>query len=77
MTELPNWVYDLVMDLQEQEAIHPPLYQVGITGGWIRRDWCPTNALEKVPAEVQQAAEAIRGYRSRESDKSIRNTSED
>lgn len=68
-TELPNWVYDVVMDLQDQEQTHPVLlFQAGGMPAPAKYDWCPCAALEKVPANVRVKAAAIAAYR-REAEK--------
>lgn len=62
-TQLPKWVYDLVLDLIEQEAVHPELlYKPAGREGAAKYGWCPCNALAKVPAEVVVQARAIADY---------------
>lgn len=63
MAELPNWVYDLVMDLQEQERTHPKLmFTSGGSDGYQQWDWCACMALEKVPADVLGHAAVLAEY---------------
>lgn len=69
MSELPNWVYDVVMDLLEQEDVHPKLlFQAGGMPEPAQYDWCPCAALHKVPRNVRVKARAIAAYR-REAEK--------
>jgi hypothetical protein len=64
MPELPNWVMDLVMELQTQEDVHPELlFQAGGMASPAKYDWCPCAALYKVPPGVRQKAAAIAAYR--------------
>lgn len=64
MEQLPNWVYDLVMELQEQESMHPRLlFESGGFEGTRTYDWCPCDALKKVPSHVKEHAAAIAAYR--------------
>lgn len=64
MTEPPAWVYDLVIELMEQEELHPTLYFTsGAFEGYARYDWCACIALKKVPQEVRDRAHAIRVYK--------------
>ncbi len=61
--QLPKWIYDLVLDLINQELVHPQLlYTSGAFEGTRLYDWCPCTALKKVPAEVVEKARAIAGY---------------
>ncbi len=70
---LPNWVYDLVMELQEQEGTHPELlYRAGGMTAPAKYDWCPCAALYKVPPDVREKAAAIAAYRRKaEQDKAV------
>lgn len=64
MTEPPPWVYDLVIDLIEQEELHPTLYFTsGAFEGYAKYDWCACIALKKVPPDVVAKAAAIRTYK--------------
>lgn len=66
MNDLPNWVYDLVADLLDEEDLHPKLYFTsGAFEGYRRYDWCPAKPLARVPDEVKTAARVIQGYRPR------------
>lgn len=69
MTEYPNWVYDLVASLAEQQDEHPKLlFESGAFEGTRVYGWCPCKALDLVPTDVQDRARAIAAYR-RDSDK--------
>lgn len=62
--EPPAWVYDLVIELLEQEELHPTLYFTsGAFKGYRKYDWCAANVLSKVPPEVVEKAHAIRVYK--------------
>jgi hypothetical protein len=63
MTELPNWVYDVVMDLQAQQSHPKLLFTSGGFEGTAKYEWCPCMALGFVPAEVKAKAAAIAAYR--------------
>jgi len=64
MTEPPAWVYDLVIELIEQEELHPTLYFTsGAFEGYAKYDWCAGTALAKVPADVVEKAVAIMAYK--------------
>jgi hypothetical protein len=64
MTESPAWVYDLVIELIEQEELHPTLYFTsGAFEGYAKYDWCAGTALAKVPPDVVAKATAIRTYK--------------
>ena len=60
---LPAWVYDLVIELTEQREHPKLLFESGAFKGTRQYDWCPCNALERVPADVREAAAAIRSYK--------------
>lgn len=68
MSGLPNWVYDVIMDLMDEEDTHKA-YQVEAfnlaTGRHelMRHDWCPLKPLALVPDEVKTAARVIAAYR--------------
>jgi hypothetical protein len=68
VNELPNWIYDVVMDLLDEEDTHKA-YQVeafNIATGrheLMRHDWCPAKPLRLVPDEVKAAARVIAQYR--------------
>lgn len=68
MTELPKWVWDLIMNLQQQEEEHPNLY-VRVDAKYPEQGfsyqqalWCPRTALHSVPVEIESQAKAIRDY---------------
>jgi hypothetical protein len=63
MTDLPNWVYDVVIELQRWNYEHPNLYtSAGGIEGYFRTEKCGCEALELVPENVRQWAIAIRDY---------------
>ena len=63
MPELPNWVYDLVNQLREQQDLHPRLlFESGAFEGTRQYDWCPCDALKLVPDEVVDKARVISEY---------------
>lgn len=62
--EPPAWVYDLVIELMDQEEVHPKLFFTsGAFEGYAQYDWCACMALKKVPADVMVKAAAIRAYK--------------
>lgn len=68
MADLPKWVWDLVIHLQQQEEEHPKLYrQVDAKYpeqgySYQPAEWCAGTALSQVPRPIQKQAEAIRTY---------------
>lgn len=58
MSELPTWVWDLVIALEVQRDEHPTLHDAYGK----RLDWCPCEAINAVPPEVLAQAKAIRAY---------------
>ena len=65
---LPNWVYDLIAELEEQTDHPELLFTSGAFEGTAKYDWCPCNALNRVPAEVKDRSRVIAAYR-REAEK--------
>lgn len=63
MTDLPNWVIDLVMELQREESVHPELFQMVPGRDYVHYEWCPAAALWFVPDDVKATAVAIAAYR--------------
>jgi hypothetical protein len=63
MPELPNWVYDLIDQLDEQQSHPRLLFESGAFEGTKTYDWCPCNAVKLVPADVLDKARAISEYR--------------
>lgn len=67
-TELPKWVWDMIINLNEQEMEHPELYvrkdakypEQGYS--YVESVWCPGRALDLVPPAVREQAKAIREY---------------
>lgn len=55
-TDLPRWVWDLVISLQGDENEHGPLWLQHFDGQYVRSDWCPGRALERVPEVVRDCA---------------------
>lgn len=63
MGELPNWVYDLINEVERQRDVHPALYvQPAGSAGYRRYDWCSCALLDLVPEDVRRDAAAIREY---------------
>lgn len=63
MADLPNWVYDLVMDLQRWEDEHPTLYaQYAGSDAFQKVSECGCGALKRVPADVIDQARTLREY---------------
>lgn len=59
--DLPAWVWDLIIDLEDQRDTHPQLlYQPAGTPGVAPYGWCPCTALRRVPAEIRATAQALR-----------------
>jgi hypothetical protein len=64
VADLPNWVYDLVTELLDQQETHPKLlFESGAFEGTQMYDWCPCTALLNVPADVINKAQAIAAYK--------------
>lgn len=66
---LPNWVYDVLGNLLEQQSVHPRLLADYAFGGIAAYDWCPCRPLDFVPDDVMDRARAIAAYRKAEKDK--------
>jgi hypothetical protein len=66
--QLPNWVYDLVNELDEQTDHPELLFTSGAFEGTAKYEWCPCNALNRVPGAVKEQARVIAAYR-REAEK--------
>jgi hypothetical protein len=63
MTDLPNWVYDVIIELQRWNDEHPNLYtSTGGTEGYFRTEKCGCEALGMVPDEVRAEAKVIAEY---------------
>ena len=63
MGELPNWVYDVIIELDRWRDEHPKLYaQYGGTRDYQPVDACGCRALDHVPPDVLARAQAIREY---------------
>lgn len=65
---LPNWVIDLVNQLEEQTSHPTLLFESGAFEGTRKYEWCPCQALDLVPNDVMDRARAIAAYR-REAEK--------
>lgn len=62
-TELPSWVWDMVIELEHQREVHPMLmFQAGGMEKPERYDWCSCALLDKVPPDVLTQAQALRAY---------------
>jgi len=67
VSNLPNWVLDLVADLLEEEDVHPKylaeMYDMA-TGKHIIKPypWCPAKPLQRVPDDVKLLARTVRAY---------------
>ena len=63
--ELPTWIWDLLADLVDEDAVHPKLYQfeAGAKPSFRPWDWCPAVALARVPEDMLRIAEHIAKYR--------------
>lgn len=62
-SELPVWVWDILIELEHQRDVHPELlHQSGLMAKPERYDWCSCALLDKVPPEVIEHARAIRDY---------------
>lgn len=62
MTDLPNWVYDVVIELQRWADEHPKLYRYMAENDYQPFPDCGCEALERVPEDVRERAKAIRAY---------------
>lgn len=63
MTELPAWVWDILIELEDQRDTHPELlFQAGGMAKPERYEWCSCALLDKVPPEVIGQVRAIRNY---------------
>lgn len=68
MGELPNWVYDVVMNLLDEEDAHAK-YMVEVysmaEGKHVlkQHDWCPAAPLALVPDDVKAHAVTMTRYR--------------
>jgi hypothetical protein len=52
---LPDWVFNVVVDLIEHESIHRP--------GDLIHSWCLGRALGQVPSDVQMVARILRRHK--------------
>jgi hypothetical protein len=59
MDNLPRWVWDAVIALQEWHDVHPPLYMQTEPGGFIRAGSCACPILDLVPADVLTTARVL------------------
>jgi hypothetical protein len=62
VTDLPPWIYDVVMAMQHWSDVHPKLHGDFHDGICPMEDDCGCKALDLVPAEVKAQAQAIRAY---------------
>lgn len=62
-SDLPVWVWDMLIELHDQRDTHPKLlFQSGGMAKPERYDWCSCALLDLVPAEVTAQARVIRDY---------------
>ena len=62
-SELPTWVWDMLIELENQRDTHPQLlFQAGGMSETERYEWCSCRLLDMVPPEVLDHALAIRDY---------------
>lgn len=62
-SELPIWVWDILIEMEDQRDTHPKLlHQSGLMTKPEPYDWCSCALLDKVPPEVIEHARAIRDY---------------
>lgn len=63
MSDLPTWVWDILIELENQRDTHPELlFQAGGMDKPEKYDWCSCGLLDKVPPEVIHQVRAIRDY---------------
>jgi hypothetical protein len=60
--DLPVWVYDMVMAMQQRADEHPVLFVQLPDDTYVRADSCGCASLGLVPAEVLAEAKAIASY---------------
>ena len=60
--ELPVWVWDLLADLVDEDAMHPKLYYY-TTASIQPYNWCVADTLKRVPKDMLHVAEHIAQYR--------------
>ncbi len=66
-TELPPWVYDMVMHLERWHDEHGQLFVNAFNASlgrheYVKADSCGCGALDAVPAETRANAKALRSY---------------
>ena len=63
MGELPTWVWDILIELEDQRDTHPELlFQAATMDEPAKYDWCSCALLDKVPPDVITKVRAIREY---------------
>jgi hypothetical protein len=63
VSELPNWIYDVIIDLERWRDEHPKLYaQYAGSDEYQTVDQCGCQPLDHVPPNVLAEAHAIREY---------------
>jgi hypothetical protein len=63
VSDLPAWVYDVVMELERWRDTHPKLHaQYAGSREWQPVDRCGCEPLDHVPANALDRAKAIRSY---------------
>ena len=63
MSAFPNWVYEVVGQLAEQQDTHPVLLFKDSIEGTRQWNWCPCMALKLVPKEIVEEAVRTREER--------------
>jgi len=64
LTELPEWVWQVVEATQKYDDEHPPLYRSSYTTDGYESTQCLDSILEPlIPAEVWDAARVMRSRR--------------
>lgn len=63
MAELPNWVYDVIIELERWRDEHPTLYaQYAGSNEYRKVDDCGCRPLDHIPPDVLAHAHTIREY---------------
>jgi hypothetical protein len=62
-SELPPWVWDILIELENQRDTHPKLlFQSATMDEPAKYDWCSCALLDLVPPDVLEHARTIRDY---------------
>lgn len=62
MSDLPAWVYDVVIALEKWSDEHPRLYVQLYDRSYVPAEECGCKALANVPADVRTESRAIAAY---------------